>query len=255
MTDRWPPVASDSPAPWSGWPPIVRAPVAPPTPFTILSNLILWIDPGPTYCTTISGKINTFTNRGSLGGTITQATAAARAVRNASDASFNALPSFAADGLATFYPLPNLSTLTEGEAFCVMVKAADPSLGNSGTWGRFGTYGQYSFVPYSDGTVLECFGSSSHRSTGAGPTTLASPFLYNVWSAPNDFGIKINGSVFFTRAVNTVSFEAAPTLLQDLGLFMSGAMCMLFVCGSKQTAVARAAFEQWVKTTCGVAIP
>jgi hypothetical protein len=224
-------------------------------PTDFLSNLLVWLD--PTYCTTVSGKIDSFTNRGSLGGTIAQATAAARSVLTASDARFNSLPSFAADGVGTIYPMPDLSALTEGEAFLVAVRPTDPSTANDGVWGKFGTYGQTAYLPYNDGNVYEMFGSASERPVNGNPVpSLASPFLYDVWTASNDYGIRINGTAFYSRGTNVVGFQSAPTFLGDPVGFWLGSVAHLLICGTKQTPTARAALEQWAKTTCGItAIP
>lgn len=229
---------------------------AAPTPLSILSNLLIWIDPA--YCTTSIGKISSFTNRGSLGGTITQSTAASRSVRTASDARFNGLPSFASDGAVTFYDLPSLAALTSGESFVIAVLDADPA-GTTSTsgWNLIGTNAATSHVPYTNGVVYEGFGSTTRPDCGNPASSLASPFLYNPWSAPNDFGLRINAAPLYASAVNTVGFSATPTLLRSYGApTMLGSLAHFFLCGSKQSAGQRAAMEQWAKTACGItAIP
>jgi hypothetical protein len=206
--------------------------------------------------TTSVGKISTFTNRGSLGGTVTQATASARAVRTASDARFGGIATFTGGAAAgVFYDLPSLLALTEGEAFFVGIGDDPSAFVQSEVWAAFGTEAQNALLPYTTGAVFDNFGSTVRKSCGDPTPSLANPFLYNVYSANNDWAARVNGASFFSTATNTVSFRSNPRLFSnpnDAAAWFKGSCAHLFICGSKQSADARAAMEQWVKANCGV---
>lgn len=227
------------------------------TPADFLSGIVLWIDPSFVRVTLASGKVSAFTNRGSLGGTVAQAMGANQVAWNVHDANFRGRASVSSVQ-ASLYPLPDLSALTSGEIFAVLKKAADPSTGGAGGSGGIHQIGLVAagstHVPFTDGVIYDASGSTVRKTAGNPTPSLASPFLYDVWSATTDWSLRLNRASFFTTAVNTVSFPAAGTLFQSSAagpIGMVGELVSYIVCSAKQSTDSRGQWEAWVRREFG----
>lgn len=234
-------------------------PAPPLTPPDFLSNLLVWVDPA--YCSISLGKIANFTNRGNVGGVLTQGTAGSRATLNATDASFANKPSLNADGSS--YPLPVPGSYPGMECFVVGVHATDPTtLPGGGAFQRQGSAGAGAgnggFLPLY-GAAREVYGefASTARKGPLGPfaVNFALPWLIDMWSAPSDWGLRHNRVNLYTTATNGVGATAVGTILSDNregAYYFVGKWAAYFLCGAKQSAAQRAQMEAWVLATYGV---
>lgn len=104
--------------------------------------------------------------------------------------------------------LPDVSALTAGEGFIAAKLDADPPVAASNGW-KMGA-GTAAYWPFTDGNMYEDFGSTV-RYNGITHTagSMASRFVYSVWSATNDWGMYLNNTQLSTQSTNTVSFPSA----------------------------------------------
>lgn len=112
-----------------------------------------------------------------------------------------------------YFTIGDLSALTEGECFILVRGAADPASAGveTGLW-KFGTSSDADLFPWTNGVVYCGWGSNARKTTSDPATDLEEWNVWNVWSAAGDFGMKLNGSAFFSTATNTVAFSSSPEL-------------------------------------------
>jgi hypothetical protein len=157
-------------------------------------------------------------------------------------------------GAVPEYPLPNMSSFTQGELF-VVGKSNTTSGGHNSGLCDIGSGANGTLWPEVDNNVYEAFGTTSRKSAGVIGAALRSPHLYNVWSAASDFKIRINRADAYTTATNTAGFQASPRFAASAAVssvYLNGSIASFIVCSQKQTATARSAWENWCKSWFGI---
>jgi hypothetical protein len=113
------------------------------------------------------------------------------------------------------------SGAADGERFLAGQADADPSSGQNGAGGggsRWGTSGTSEYLGFSDGNIYDQFGTTVRKTISKTAGILASPFIYESYSAASDYQAFVNGASVFTTATNTVGFGTSqPTLFLDNG--------------------------------------
>lgn len=222
-------------------------------PRDFLRGIVVMLDPAST--TVVGGVITAFQNLAPGGGTIAQAVALKQIPYSASNASFRGRPTANAAGVQggtgaiPEYPLPDLSALTQGELFVVGKSNTTTGLNNSGR-DDIGSGTNGVIYPEIDNNVYEAFGTTVRKSAGVIGAPLRSPHLYNVWSAPGDYTIRINGAAVFTTVTNTVGFKSAPLFGKSAAssaCWLNAAIAHYIICNQKQSAAARAEWENWAR--------
>lgn len=109
-----------------------------------------------------------------------------------------------------------LNQMLSGAAAMYLVQklANDPPGTHFGCW-NFGTDGNMSHHPFSDGNVYEAFASTGRKSAGNPTPSLASYRIVNIHSAASDFAIRYDGvttgsTPFYSTGTNTVGLTNAP---------------------------------------------
>lgn len=177
----------------------------------------------------------------------------------------NGLPSlsFTHDGSAltttnTRYDGPNfVSAFTEGEIFVVIKATADPATGNLvGAWATFGTDGNVTHYPFTDGTVYDGFATTARKNTGNPATNLSNFNLYNISSKANQWISRINGTVHFSTTTNAVAYTTAPYFGGNngsgFGAGFSGDMCEIIYYNRVLNSSERAKVRTYITSKYGV---
>jgi len=155
-----------------------------------------------------AGATLTVTDRSGNGRDATQSSAGAqptiRADGHARDIGGKGVLDF--DGSDDFLNLVTVS-MSKGEIFAVLRGDFDGGTPN-GLW-NLGTDTAASWVPYSDGTIYEAFGTGVRKNTGNPTASLTSAFLYNVISMNGEFTVNINGTQHYTTSTNTSAFPGS----------------------------------------------
>ena len=115
--------------------------------------------------------------------------------------------------------LPNfMSAFTAGEAFSVTrLRSATPADIRTAYW-RFGNEAAggnvNSHIRWTDGLTYERFGTTVRKESVAisASENLANWFVYDVWSASNDYAILTNGWPYYVSGINTVGFTTTPQI-------------------------------------------
>jgi hypothetical protein len=98
-----------------------------------------------------------------------------------------------------------MSVLTESHTFVVLL--ADTSLGNLQAWTGNTTSGNCSHLPYTDGWILEGWGSTTRQVVAAINVPDISLFgVYEIVNTGSEYTLKWNGTQFFTTGTNTVGY-------------------------------------------------
>jgi hypothetical protein len=71
----------------------------------------------------------------------------------------------------------------------------------------FGSTGSATHHPFSDGIIYDGFGTTARKTVGNPTPSLASPRIYCVRSATNDFTAHLDGTLLFSTATNTVGIN------------------------------------------------
>lgn len=166
--------------------------------------------------------------------------------------------------LADWLPVP---VWTAGEMFCVLRAAADPPAGPpaadwiDGVFHDFGSSGLPSlYSSYADGKIYEGWGSTTRRDCGVPPVPLTEWRLYNVASGPAEYTVRLDNTVLFTSATNTVGWRG--NTLATLGsrsvsgtkAGFNGWIAEYIVLNRVLTTSERAAVVQYLSTKYGLAI-
>jgi hypothetical protein len=110
-----------------------------------------------------------------------------------------------------------------------------------------------SHYPFS-GDIYESFGTASRKPVGTPDVAITSWRRYNVWSASGDWSARINATVEFSTASNTVLWDAAPTighgkrqsaLSTNIGSFQ-GHMGAVILYNRKLTTTERNDLDAWL---------
>lgn len=132
----------------------------------------------------------------------------------------NGLPAFRFGGTngdhTTYVALSNVfGSLTAAEVFLIVKIDADPPANTdlSGLW-YLGFDTSFTHFPYDgDGIIYDTFGTTSRQTTANPTPTLTSWRLYNVTSAASAWTNRLDGTVLFGTAANTVGFPSLQPLL------------------------------------------
>lgn len=117
----------------------------------------------------------------------------------------------AGDPFATAFEFPDMSALTQAEAFMRRKLAESPSVDGVGGWWRLSTSADQSHTPYTDGNCYDQFGSAERRGPFSHSATIGTTWhVMNAHSVHNDWAFKINNTVLSTDATNVVAFPTVP---------------------------------------------
>ena len=117
------------------------------------------------------------------------------------------------DGNDDGFSLPNfLSGDSAAEVFIVLRADADPpGADQSGLW-NFGSTGDNSHYPWTDGVVYDEFGTGGRKTSGNPAPALTQYNIYNVRSEPGLWQSRFNNNVHYTDNANVVGFATNPKL-------------------------------------------
>ncbi len=140
------------------------------------------------------------------------------------------------------------SALTAAEVFVVRKAGADPAgpFPDEGGFWHFGTNANGDLLPFTDGNVYDCFGSTARKSTGNPTVALTGWHIYNVITTASEWTSNINGVEHFTTGTNTVGFAAAATLGKTLGAVGDSAITTIWMFDGKLSTEDRAAMLTWL---------
>jgi hypothetical protein len=101
-----------------------------------------------------------------------------------------------------------------GSAAAGEIHASIKSDGNNcSLWGMGLTTGTSAATHYPfDGSIYESFGTSSRKPVGPPDVSITSWRRYNVWAAASDWAARIDATVEFSSASNSVLWDTAPTI-------------------------------------------
>lgn len=119
------------------------------------------------------------------------------------------------------------------EAFYVWANLNDPGSGtNVGpVLAGFGTSYDVSHEPYSDGSIYLSFCSTTRKNVGNPTPSLSTPRVTRIRSAASDWQYWLDGTQFYSTAINTVGLGGTPTIGMDpiLGFQMQGYIAEILV--------------------------
>ena len=210
------------------------------TPLDQMTDVKIWLRPDVAQVTLESGLVSAIVNRGTLAD-VSQGTSSLQATYDESNAAFNDKPIMHFDH--DLYVLPDLSSLTAFELFIVWRRDVDPPVGaETGAW-SFGTSGSTQHVPFTDGSAYLDDGSTTRiNAIAMGDTSPVQ--AYHVVSTAAEWTVRQDDSVLHTTATNTVGCHATPRLgAAFTNNWLSGDVADLIVCGTEQSAAARAWFN------------
>lgn len=233
-----------------------------PTPQRILSGLVVELD--ARKASVSGGLITGF-------GSITQPLTAQQASFSAADALFNNEPVAVFAGTssadAKWYALPDLSALTQGEAFCVLKcdysysSASPPAATRMGLWYLGTGSGSLYNATTAPVGVRDCFGSTA-RFDYLDAKQVNVPHIYAPNVQTNNYQAYstlagAGGSLYSNTGTVTVAFPAAPRFGANStasGQF-NGKLAYLAVCSRVQTPQARAAMLDYLSKRFAIALP
>jgi hypothetical protein len=148
----------------------------------------------------------------------------------------NSQPIVRFDGSNDTMPLAfqPLTGATAGTFFGVCKLDADPPA-TSQTGPILGDFGNDpgadTVFPWTDGTIYDAWGSTVRKTTANPSPALTSWFIYCVQSASGLWRNYVNGgAVLYTTGTNTVTFDTAPKIGSDAGLyFLDGDIAEIIV--------------------------
>lgn len=149
----------------------------------------------------------------------------------------------------------DLSALTAAEVFIVLICDSDPAPFDIGLWG-FGSSGQVGRYPYTDGHILDDFGSTARKDTGDPSANIAAWHLYNVVTTASEWTAFINGTQHYTTGTNTVGFLAATVLGADStqGSGFAGDIAEVILYDAKLSAGNKTSVKSYIASRYGLTI-
>lgn len=167
---------------------------------TDITGCVLWLDAADRGITT-----NQWDDKSGQGNHFTAANASYFPSFAGGEASF--------DGVDDRLTGPNfLSALTDGEMFIVQKRYLDQSTtGNNTGWFDLGSSTELSHFAYLNQIYCE-FGTTLRKACGDPTPDISVYHTYNIWSAPNDWQLNIDGANQFSTVVNTVGFPTTPVI-------------------------------------------
>lgn len=231
--------------------PIVTSSATPTFNPTQIAGCSLWLraDLGITQS---SGSVSSWADQSGNGRDATQAVANNQPTFTASG--INSLPtvSFTPVVFVEFLSLSAgaLSSLTAGELF-VVAKNTDDGVSISEPC-CFTDAGGANYIPFADRKIYDNFGSDSRHDTGYAPAAgvWSSPWLYNVSAITNEWIARLNGSIVFTDATNTVGSFTNCRIGCDPGnaVGMRGNVSEVIIYNSKLSSGDRATVVSYLNT-------
>ncbi len=134
---------------------------------------------------------------------------------NYSATAISGLPGGVANGSSLDLQNTTIGTaLTAGEIFVVAQRSVDvPLVDSESGFLLFGSDAvNASYIPYTDGTIYDGWGSTVRKATVNPTPSLASPFLYSVTSKAGGWTSRLNGVQIYTTATNTVGWVSTKKL-------------------------------------------
>lgn len=145
----------------------------------------------------------------------------------------------------------NFSATSVTMFMIVKAKNDPPTQVNSG-FVDFGTSGQLSHYPFTDGVIYDGSFSTTRKTVGNPTTPLNQLNLYNVLSISSNWTAYINSSQIFTTASNTVGVNANPKIgSKDVTYGMNLFMSELIIYPSNQSSN-RSGIETNINTYYGI---
>jgi hypothetical protein len=141
---------------------------------------------------------------------------------------------------------------TAAEMFLVMqVDSTGPAFTNvMGVY--WGSNMQAEVAAFSNGVTYlgVCAAAPGARyNCGATPAAMLAPCLADIWSAPNDWSVEVNGALLHHEAANVVGFGVAPPVLfGDTNNCLAGAIYEVWAFKAKLSAGDRTHFRNFIKT-------
>lgn len=182
---------------------------------TDIASCILWLD-SEMGRTPSTGRITQWDDQSGHGNHFTNGSGSGFTVAVADYNGHDTLKG----GFSDYMVGPNLfSGATVGEAILFGRCLFDPPGTSDQTrmW-SFGTSGQESHYPWVSGDVYDDWGSTTRQATGNPTLDLSTAFrTYDVLSKAGEWTSRIDGSVHYTTATNTVGFSSTPALGRRVG--------------------------------------
>src|SRR5262249_28096178 len=130
------------------------------------------------------------------------------------------------DGVDDFFSLPNSFTGLSAATVLIVVKlTTDPpaAAAQTGLW-YFGSSGDKTHFPYTDGTIYDTFGTTVRKTTVDPAPALTSFRVYTVKSSSGNWTSYLDGTQLYTTGSNTVGFTTTPNLASnlDVSAFLQG---------------------------------
>jgi hypothetical protein len=209
------------------------------SPLDLGSTLKLWLR-GDLGITLNGGDVSAWADQSGNGQHFTQATGAQQPLYVASGIS--SMPSVAFTAANNdFLASTGFPALTAGHVFIVMQSIADPPPGHpdlGGLWLFDDTGANDSHIPFSDGNVYDCFGTTVRKTTVNPAPSFTSPRIYAVKSAANVWANYLDGVLLWDLGggSNTVSFPATPRLGRSQNVYHNGSIAEVILCDAVQSA-------------------
>jgi len=159
------------------------------------------------------------------------------------------VPAVYFDGNQRFFNVSDVnSTATAGELFVVLKTAGDQNaphgflrFSSGGTSSGAGTDILY---PY-QGQIYDCFGSNAIKQLGTPAIPLTNYHIYNATSQANQWTARLNGSVQYSTATNTVGFTNTPTI-GGLYYWFQGYMAEIIIYDHALTTTDRTTIQNYL---------
>ena len=112
-----------------------------------------------------------------------------------------------------YFQLPTglMGAATAGEVHFQVRRDPAATNGNIGQLHAFSNP-DFSFYTYSDAKVYDAFGSTARKDAIVPTVTTDAWRRLNMWSAPNDWAMRLDGAVQRTASTNTVAWYSTPTI-------------------------------------------
>lgn len=231
---------------------------------TLIDGCKLWVAADEITGLADGAAVSQWADLSGLGNHATQATGTAQPSYQTSE--INSLPVVRFDGAGDYLQLPDLmSGMSAGTVLIVFRLALDPPTNQFrtghplGDWGTNAGVDGGSHLPYLDGVIYDCWGTSARKTTVNPTPSMAVPSLYGVLSAANDWRSWLNGTQLFSTATNTVLFRADPKIGRALGTsgtaqyYFDGDVAEIVAYGSALSTGDRQSVEGYLAHKWGIA--
>lgn len=169
------------------------------------------------------------------------------------DAAVGGLAAFDFTPGLSYFEVPDMSAIGDGEAFIYAKLDADPG-DNNGSLIHTGNYNSPDIQCYGDGNIYDGYGSTARKTCGDPTDPLDSWFLLDLKSILFEYTARVNGSVLFTTATNTPSYTTTPTIgcgSLVFPNFLKGRIAEVVLLGAALTTGDRTAMEGYFAAEYG----